>query len=72
MRRACGQAVMDDAVGRMERLGMAVQKTQVEPCRGTRTLLGHARDYEGGFVLLRVCRQRGSAAGQNEGRADCT
>jgi hypothetical protein len=63
---------MDDAVGRMERLGMVVQGTQVEPCRETRTLLGHARDYEGGFVLLRVCRQPGSAAGQDMGGADCT
>lgn len=61
---------MDDAVGRMERLGMAVQKTQVEPCRETRTLLGHARDYEGGFVLLRVRRQPGGAAGQESGTAD--
>ena len=50
------QAVMEDAVSRMERLGMEVARQQVEPCTETHTVLGHARDYEGGFVLLRITR----------------
>ena len=58
---------MDDAVLRMERLGMEVTKQQVEPCMETHTVLGHARDYEGGFVLLHITkRAAGDACGHHQ------
>ncbi len=54
------QAILDDFVGRVEDMGMSIQRRQVEPCLETRTVLGNDRDYEGGFVLLTV-----SAASHN-------
>ena len=61
---ACPQAILDDFVRRTEEMGMSVQNRKVEPCQETRTVLGNDRDYEGGFVLLTVSRDR-SAASRN-------